>query len=40
MQKLNLIKELIEKNDQKEIQGYIDRGSSIERTSYDLTYIF
>jgi len=40
MQKLNLIKELIEKNDQKEIQKYIDRGSSIERVSYDLTYIF
>lgn len=40
IEKLNLIKELIEKWDKKEIQKHIDRGSSIDRTSYDLTYIF
>lgn len=40
VEKLNLIKELIEKWDQNEIKKIIDRWSSIERASYDLTHIF
>lgn len=40
VEKLNLIKEIIEKWDSSEITKIIDRWSSIERASYDLTYIF
>jgi len=40
VEKLNLIRDIIENWDQAEIAKIIDRWSNIERASYDLTYIF
>lgn len=40
VEKLNLIKEIIESWDKSKIEKIIDRWSSIDRASYDLTYIF